>query len=60
MSVDQQQLQKQLTELGESLNVPGVAIGVYHNGEAWPRGNNTSARPLRSRTTSECGRWSAL
>jgi hypothetical protein len=31
-----------------------------HNGQAWPRVNNTSARPLRSRTTSECGRWSAV
>ena len=33
MSVDQQQLQKQLTELGESLNVPGVALGVYLAGD---------------------------
>jgi hypothetical protein len=31
-----------------------------HNGQAWPRVNDTSARPLQSRTTSECGRWSAV
>jgi CubicO group peptidase (beta-lactamase class C family) len=33
MSVDQQQLQKQLSELGEALAVPGVAVGVYIGGE---------------------------
>jgi CubicO group peptidase (beta-lactamase class C family) len=32
MSVDKDQLQKQLTERATELEVPGVAVGVYHDG----------------------------
>jgi CubicO group peptidase (beta-lactamase class C family) len=32
MTVDKDQLQKQLTERATELDVPGVAVGVYHDG----------------------------
>ncbi|HJT37658.1 MAG TPA: serine hydrolase domain-containing protein [Actinomycetota bacterium] len=33
MPIDQEQLQKQLSELGEALNVPGAAAGVFIGGD---------------------------
>lgn len=32
MTIDEEQLQKQLNESAEALDVPGVAVGVYHAG----------------------------
>jgi CubicO group peptidase (beta-lactamase class C family) len=33
MTIDQDQLRKQLSEHAEALDVPGVSVGVYHAGE---------------------------